>query len=122
LPLLKCVSKEERAYILKEIHEGVCGNHAGGRVLAHKVVRMGYFWPRMYAESIEMEMVCKCEKCQLFAFVPSIPPEVLAFISSLWPFAQLKVDIVDIVDIVGPLQNGKGRVKFTIVAMDYFIK
>jgi hypothetical protein len=28
LPLLKCVAKKEGAYILKEIHEGVCSSHA----------------------------------------------------------------------------------------------
>ena len=29
LPLLKCVSPEEGNYILRKIHEGVCGNHSG---------------------------------------------------------------------------------------------
>ena len=38
LPLLKCLSKDEAAYVLKEIHKGVCGNHSGGRVLAHKAI------------------------------------------------------------------------------------
>jgi ribonuclease HI len=60
LPLLKCVSLEEGAYILNKIHEGVCGSHTGGRILGHKVVRMGYYWPNMYAGS--MEVVRKCKK------------------------------------------------------------
>ncbi|XP_059451083.1 uncharacterized protein LOC132181869 [Corylus avellana] len=38
LPLLKCVSKEEGNYILREIHEGICGSHSGARILAHKTV------------------------------------------------------------------------------------
>jgi ribonuclease HI len=29
-PLLKCLSKTEADYVLKEIHEGVCGDHSGG--------------------------------------------------------------------------------------------
>ncbi|XP_022155140.1 uncharacterized protein LOC111022281 [Momordica charantia] len=29
LPLLKCVTPEEGLYVLREIHEGVCGNHSG---------------------------------------------------------------------------------------------
>ena len=29
-PLPKCVDLEEGNYILREIHEGVCNNHAGG--------------------------------------------------------------------------------------------
>ena len=37
-PLLKCVDLEEENYILWEIHEGVCGNHARGQSLAHKAL------------------------------------------------------------------------------------
>jgi hypothetical protein len=111
--LLKCISKEEGAYILREIHEGVCTSHVEGRVLADKAMRMGYFWLGMYAKS--MEMVQKCKKCQLFASVPSIPLEKLTPISSKWPFAQWGVDVVS------PLSTGKG-VKFSIVAVDYFTK
>jgi hypothetical protein len=37
-PLLKCLSKTEADYVLKEIHEGVCGNHSGGRMLAQKTI------------------------------------------------------------------------------------
>ncbi|KAL0320351.1 UNVERIFIED_CONTAM: hypothetical protein Sradi_5296600 [Sesamum radiatum] len=33
-PLLKCLDKERAEYVLKEIHEGSCGNHSGGRSLA----------------------------------------------------------------------------------------
>lgn len=29
-PLLKCITPEQGQAILKDIHEGVCGNHAGG--------------------------------------------------------------------------------------------
>ncbi|XP_074336596.1 uncharacterized protein LOC141673754 [Apium graveolens] len=28
-PLLRCVDKEEENYILREVHEGICGNHSG---------------------------------------------------------------------------------------------
>ena len=47
MPYLKCVDKEEARYILEEIHEGVCGDHAGPRSLVNKVVRAGYFWQTM---------------------------------------------------------------------------
>ena len=42
LPYLRCVNKEDANYILQEIHEGVCGNHAGARSLARKALRAGY--------------------------------------------------------------------------------
>ena len=40
---LKCADEEEAKYILKEIHEGVCKDHAGPRSLVSKVIRTGYF-------------------------------------------------------------------------------
>ena len=43
MPYLKCVDEEEAKYILKEIHEGVCGDHADPRSLVSKVIRTGYF-------------------------------------------------------------------------------
>ncbi len=38
LPLLKCLLKAKAEYVLREIHEGVCGSHSGGNMLAHKAV------------------------------------------------------------------------------------
>ncbi|XP_074342880.1 uncharacterized protein LOC141680595 [Apium graveolens] len=38
-PLLRCVDEEEGNYILREVHEGICGNHSGGNTLAMKVLR-----------------------------------------------------------------------------------
>ena len=43
MPYLKCVDEEEAKYILKEIHEGVCGDYASPRSLVSKVVRTSYF-------------------------------------------------------------------------------
>ncbi|KAL0413090.1 UNVERIFIED_CONTAM: hypothetical protein Sradi_1510700 [Sesamum radiatum] len=33
-PLLKCLDEERTQYVLREIHEGSCGNYSGGRSLA----------------------------------------------------------------------------------------
>jgi ribonuclease HI len=114
LPLLKCISTEEGNYVLREIHEGICGSHSGARVLAHKAVRAGFYWPNMYKDSTEI--VKYCDKCQRFANVTKQPPEELTAISSPWPFSQWGVDIV------GPLPRGKGGVRFAVVAVDYFTK
>ncbi|KAK4390650.1 hypothetical protein Sango_2128300 [Sesamum angolense] len=35
-PFLKCLTPEEGNYVLREIHEGICGNHVGGKALAGK--------------------------------------------------------------------------------------
>ena len=39
-PILKCVGKEEANYLLREVHEGICGNHIGARSLAAKTLRL----------------------------------------------------------------------------------
>uniref|UniRef100_A0A5B7BB47 Reverse transcriptase domain-containing protein n=1 Tax=Davidia involucrata TaxID=16924 RepID=A0A5B7BB47_DAVIN len=46
-PLLRCLTPEEASYVLREIHEGICGNHLGGRTLAHRAMTQGYYWPYM---------------------------------------------------------------------------
>ena len=41
--LLHCVTNKEATYIMREIHEGICGNHTKGQALAHRVLRQGYY-------------------------------------------------------------------------------
>ena len=44
-PYLRCLASDEANYVLREVHEGACGNHSGARSLIHKVVRARYYWP-----------------------------------------------------------------------------
>ena len=36
---LRCANSKEAVYVLREIHKGICGNHAGARSLAGKAFR-----------------------------------------------------------------------------------
>jgi hypothetical protein len=38
LPYLRCLDKLKAKYVIKEVHEGICGNHSGARFLVHKLV------------------------------------------------------------------------------------
>ncbi|XP_022841861.1 uncharacterized protein LOC111365536 [Olea europaea var. sylvestris] len=69
--LLRCVGGEEATYILREIYEGICGNHSGGMVLAHKVLHQGYFWPTLKRDAYQF--VQKCDKCQRFSNIQRQP-------------------------------------------------
>ena len=42
-PFLKCITGKNTEYVLREVHEGICGNHIGARALAGKVLRQGYY-------------------------------------------------------------------------------
>jgi hypothetical protein len=48
-------------YVLKEILEGVYGNHSGSWILAHKAMQARYYWPTMSKDSVKL--VQKCDKC-----------------------------------------------------------
>ncbi|XP_034198408.1 uncharacterized protein LOC117613900 [Prunus dulcis] len=61
-------------------------------------------------------LVKKCDKCQRFGNIPHIPVEPLTQIVSPWPFAQWGLDLID------PMSQGKGQVKYVVVAVDYFTK
>ncbi|XP_076937935.1 uncharacterized protein LOC143605847 [Bidens hawaiensis] len=42
-PLLHCVDAEDTNYLIREIHEGICGLHAGPRMTVAKVMNAGYY-------------------------------------------------------------------------------
>jgi hypothetical protein len=114
MPLLRCLRETEAHYVIREVHEGICGNHLGTRSLVGKIIRQGYYWPTMSKDC--EEFVRKCEKCQLHATIPRLPPTELTAIASPCPFAQWGLDIL------GPLTPTKGGCKYLFVAVDYFTK
>jgi ribonuclease HI len=70
-PMLKCVTETEGVQILREVHSGTCGSHAGPRALAAKVIRQGFYWPAMiYAAN---RVTRSCEACQKFSPCPGSP-------------------------------------------------
>ena len=83
-PILKCIAGKDAAYVLREVHEGVCGNHIGARTLAGKVLRQGYYWPSMLKDAIKL--VKKCKVCQEHAKISRLPSEPLISVTSPWPF------------------------------------
>ena len=67
-PYLRCLAPDESNYMLREVHEGACGNHSGARALVHKVVRAGYYWPTIQVDAKAYVKVC--DQCQRFSNVP----------------------------------------------------
>ncbi|XP_070023325.1 uncharacterized protein [Nicotiana sylvestris] len=60
--------------------------------------------------------VAKCDKCQRYGNNMHRPAELLHPVISPWPFMKWGMDIV------GPLPQAKGQVKFLLVLTDYFTK
>uniref|UniRef100_A0A151UE88 Retrovirus-related Pol polyprotein from transposon 412 family n=1 Tax=Cajanus cajan TaxID=3821 RepID=A0A151UE88_CAJCA len=49
-PLFKCLTASQAAYVIKEIHQGICGMHSGARSMATRVLRAGYYWPTLKSD------------------------------------------------------------------------
>ncbi|XP_070013485.1 uncharacterized protein [Nicotiana sylvestris] len=50
-PLARCLGPSQTEYIMREMHEGHCGNYSGGRSLVKTIIRAGYYSPKMEEEA-----------------------------------------------------------------------
>lgn len=84
-----------------------------GTILAHKIVRQGYYWPTLHQDT--KNYIRKCNRCQRIVPVPRQLTEPLSAIIGAWPFIQS-------IDLIGPILHGKIQTKFLVVAVNYFTK
>ncbi|GJY55573.1 reverse transcriptase domain-containing protein [Tanacetum coccineum] len=88
--------------------------HSGLRFVVAKALRLGYYCPTMHTDA--KNLIRACNDCQVHRPVPRNPQEKLTPITSPWPLYKWGIDIA------GPFPKGPSKVKFLIVAMDYFTK
>jgi hypothetical protein len=81
---MKCVTKENGYNILREIHEGVCGNHAASRTLVGKAYRAGCWWPTAVTDA--EDPVRRCQNCQFVGKQTHVPAHSPITIPPSWPF------------------------------------
>ncbi|KAJ9542437.1 hypothetical protein OSB04_028943 [Centaurea solstitialis] len=106
--------KQQIDQILQEMHDGECGNHSGGRSLANRISRQGYYWPTLREDSIRY--VQRCDACQRHSGTSHLPSEPLHSVLIPWPFMRWGMDIV------GKLPPAPGQKVFLLVLTDYFSK
>ncbi|GJU03385.1 reverse transcriptase domain-containing protein [Tanacetum coccineum] len=113
-PWLWCVRPLQANYVLREIHEGSCSMYSCPRSVVAKAIRTGYYWPTMHEDA--RKLIRECNDCQIHRPIPRNPQQNITHITSPWPFYKWGIDIA------GPFPEGPGKVKFLIVAIDYFTK
>ncbi|KAI3762779.1 hypothetical protein L1987_53220 [Smallanthus sonchifolius] len=91
-PLLQCVDAEDSNYLIREIHKGICGMHAGPRMIVAKIMNVGYYWPRMYMDVVKE--LHKCNACKRHAPHTIRPKNNLVPVTTAWPFQKWAIDIV----------------------------
>ncbi|XP_076960813.1 uncharacterized protein LOC143637266 [Bidens hawaiensis] len=85
-PLLRCVDAEDANYLIREIHEGICGLHAVPRITVAKIMNAGYYWPGMHLDAVQE--IRKCDSCQRHAPNTLRPTNELIPVTSAWPFQK----------------------------------
>ncbi|XP_013617459.1 PREDICTED: uncharacterized protein LOC106323971 [Brassica oleracea var. oleracea] len=85
-PYLLGVSPKDAFTILKQTHGGACGSHSGGRSLAIRIKKLGYFWPTIADDREQFPL--KCDKCQRYVPMIHQPTQKLSTISSPYPFMK----------------------------------
>jgi hypothetical protein len=112
--LIKCVTKEDGYDILREIHEGVCGNHAASRMLVGKAYRAGFWWPTAVSDA--EDLVRRCQNCQFFGKQSHVPAHSLITIPPSWSFACWSLNMI------GPFTTAPGGFTHVLVSIDKFTK
>jgi hypothetical protein len=112
--LMKCVMKEDGYDILRDIHEGVCGNHAASRTLVGKAYRAGFLWPTTVSDA--EYLLRRCQNYQFFCKQSHVPAHSLITIPPSWPFACWSLDMI------GPFIMAPGGFTHVLVAIDKFTK
>ncbi|KAK1643510.1 hypothetical protein QYE76_061315 [Lolium multiflorum] len=52
----RCIAIDDGRALLREIHEGTCGHHAGSRALVEKAFRAGFYWPTAASDAGDLVM------------------------------------------------------------------
>ena len=74
-PYLRCLNPDKFLYVLRDVHEGACGNHLRARSLVYKMVCTRYYWPSMHVDA--KAYIKACDKGQRYINIPRQPSEYL---------------------------------------------
>nr|XP_051190491.1 uncharacterized protein LOC127303828 [Lolium perenne] len=88
----RCVGADEGRKILRDIHAGDCGHHAGARSIVAKAFRYGFYWPTAHEDAVAL--VRSCARCQKYASQSHMLGSALKIIPLTWPFAAWGLDMV----------------------------
>ncbi|RVW18626.1 hypothetical protein CK203_104256 [Vitis vinifera] len=89
-----CLLLRSNLYRLSD-KRGSCGNlwsTHGRHMLAHKIMRTGYFWLTMETDCCHF--VQRCPECQIHGDLIHAPPSELHALTSPWPFSVWGIDII----------------------------
>ena len=112
---MRCLEHEDAAKVVKELHDGLIGGNYSGDTTAHKILRVGYYWPTLFKDA--HAYVRKCDTCQRSGgiLVRVTGPLKLVMVSE--PFEQWGINIIGEINPNYSLQH-----RYILTATDYFTR
>ena len=90
--MLNFLLKDEDDKVLQDFHVGDCGGHLSWKTIANKILRVGFYWPTLFANV--HNKVTYCHKCQVFEGKKKLLPLPMKPISVEAPFQQWGFDFI----------------------------
>ena len=100
---------------MEQVHQGIYGPHMNGRMLAKKILRIGYYWNTMETDCVDY--VKSCHDCQTHPNLNHVPPSELYSMTSPRLFSFWGIDVIERIS-----PNASNRLEYILVAIDYFTK
>jgi len=113
--LLSYLLEEEVENTIKEFHKGDYGGHHYWKTTMHKILRAGFYWPRIFYDVYKE--VSRCHECQIFDGKRKLHPLPLKPIFVEVPFRQWGLDFIGEIHPQSSSQH-----KWILAATDYFTK
>eukprot|EP00253_Pinus_taeda_P003308 PITA_03308 len=113
--LLNCLVEEEAKQVMEDFHKGDCGGHLFWKTTTNKILRVGYYWPTLFADVYKI--VVSYHKCQIFQGKRKLQPLPLKPIEVSAPFQQWGLDFIGEIHPSSSAQH-----KWILTATDYFTK
>jgi hypothetical protein len=113
--LLVCLVESETPRVIEEFHEGICGGHHAWRSTAFKILRAGYYWPKLFLDV--NAKVRACYSCQIFVGKHKLPALPLVLVKTEAPFQQWGLDFIGEINPHSSAQH-----KWILTTTDYFTK
>jgi hypothetical protein len=113
--LLVCLVESKNPWVIEEFHEGICGGHHAWRATTYNILRVGYYWPKLFSDV--NAKVHACYPCQIFAGKKKLPALPLVPVKTETPFQQWGLDFIGEINPHSSAQH-----KWILTATDYFTK
>jgi len=113
--LLNCLTEEEVQQVMTDFHKGDYGGHLFWKMTANKILRVGYYWPTLFADVYKN--VTSCHECQIFQGRRKLQPLPLKIVEVSAPFQQWGQAFIGEIHPTYSTQH-----KWILTVTDYFTK